>query len=85
MYLKTLIHEIGIRLHSTAHCTGIQCIRHACFNLEHALLRKHWTLQNIVTNIEDCEQLLDEHQFIIKQESVALVQPQSTNLNEERV
>lgn len=73
MYLKTLIHEIGIKLHSTAHCTGIQCIRHACFTTEHALLRKHWTLQNIVTNMEECERLLDEHNYITNQVSAALV------------
>lgn len=73
MYLKTLIHEIGIKMKSTAHCTGLQCIRHACFTLDHALLRKHWTLQHILTNIETCSRLLDEHSYICKQESAALV------------
>lgn len=78
MYLKLLIHEIGMKLHSTAHCTGIQCIRHACFNVDHALLRKHWTLQNILTNLEECQELLEMHKYITKQESVELVPPLST-------
>lgn len=79
MYLKLLIHEIGIKLHSTAHCTGIQCIRHACFNIDHALLRKHWTLQNVVTNLEECMQMLEAHKYITKQEHSELVPPQPTD------
>lgn len=68
-----MIHEIGMKMRSTAHCIGVQCIRHSCFTLDHALLRKHWTLQHILTNIEDCSRLLDQHSYIRKQESVALV------------
>lgn len=73
MYLKTLIHEIGVKMRSTAHCTGIQCIRHSCFTLDNALLRKHWTMQHILTNIEDCWQLINENGFIKKQESASLL------------
>lgn len=73
MYFKALIHEIGVKMRSTAHCTGLQCIRHSCFTLDHALLRKHWTLQHILTNIEDNARLLEENSHIQKQESAALV------------
>ncbi|XP_018574955.1 mitochondrial mRNA pseudouridine synthase Trub2 [Anoplophora glabripennis] len=71
-YLKSLIHEIGWKLHSTAYCTAIKCIRHSCFTLDHALLMKHWDLQNIVTNIEQCNNILSENEHLLKQESVAL-------------
>lgn len=67
-----MIHEIGLKLHSTAHCTAIKCIRHSCFTMDHALLMKHWDLQNIVANIEECDRVLDENKHLLKQESVAL-------------
>lgn len=72
MYLKTLIQEIGMRLNSTAHCTGIQCIRHSYFNLDHALLQKHWTLQNIISNLEECNAIIEEHKDLTAQENIAL-------------
>ncbi|XP_044757228.1 mitochondrial mRNA pseudouridine synthase Trub2 [Coccinella septempunctata] len=75
-YLMHLIHEVGMKLHSSAHCTGIQCIRHGCFTLDDALLRKHWTLQEIVSNVEHCNRLLEENKFIVKQENAALQQIQ---------
>ena len=71
-YLKSLIHEIGAKLRSTAHCTGIQCIRHSYFTLENALLRKHWTLQHIITNMEECIAIIDEHENLVKQKKAAL-------------
>lgn len=71
-YLKALIHEIGIRMNSSAHCISIQCIRHSYFTVEHALLHRHWNLQNIITNIEDCTKILSEHEYITRQKSIAL-------------
>jgi hypothetical protein len=71
-YLRCLIHEIGVKLHSTAHCTGIQCIRHSYFTLDNALLRKHWTLQHIVTNMEECIRIMDQHENILKQKTALL-------------
>ncbi|CAG9772958.1 unnamed protein product [Ceutorhynchus assimilis] len=61
-YLMHLINEIGLKLHSTAHCTGIQCIRHSRFTIENALLMKHWTLPNILENMEKCEEVLKNNQ-----------------------
>lgn len=72
-YLTHLIHEIGIKLHSTAHCTGIQCIRHSRFTLEHALLMKHWDLQHILENMGMCNQILVETGANLPQESARLV------------
>ncbi|KAK9874870.1 hypothetical protein WA026_005684 [Henosepilachna vigintioctopunctata] len=72
MYLKSIIHEIGMKLHSSAHCTGLQCIRHSCFSLDDALLRKHWTLQDIVTNMERCNKIIKENKMDKKQEYASL-------------
>jgi len=72
-YLMHLVHEIGVRLHSTAHCTGIQCIRHSRFTLEHALLIKHWDLDYILENMEMCNMILEESGANKPQQSAKLV------------
>jgi tRNA U55 pseudouridine synthase TruB len=59
-YLTTLVHDLGMQLHSVATCTGLQCIRYDCFTLEHALLRKHWTLQFLMDNMAESRRLLRE-------------------------
>ncbi|XP_072394654.1 pseudouridylate synthase TRUB2, mitochondrial [Diabrotica undecimpunctata] len=71
-YLINLVHEIGTQLHSTAHTTALKCIRHCCFNLDHALLQKHWTLENIVNNMEMCNGLLSQNEKILRQNNIAL-------------
>lgn len=63
-----------MKLHSTAHCVSIKCIRHSCFTLEHALLEKHWTLENIVANMGLCAELLNQNPHLLDQDSVALRQ-----------
>ncbi|KAB0802496.1 hypothetical protein PPYR_04682 [Photinus pyralis] len=72
MYLKALIHEIGLKLHSTAHCTGIQCIRHSYFNLDHALLQKHWTLQHIFDNLEECGNIISQHENMTNNNTIVI-------------
>jgi len=57
-YLKTLIHEFGIRLRSTATCTKIRCIKYGPFNLDHALLKKHWDVENTIANLYTSAQVL---------------------------
>ncbi|XP_060526432.1 pseudouridylate synthase TRUB2, mitochondrial isoform X2 [Cylas formicarius] len=72
-YLTGLVHEIGLKMHSTAHCTGIQCIRHSRFTLEDALLMKHWTLQAVIDNIQRNNKILKEFGGVLKQQSASLV------------
>ncbi|KAL1506158.1 hypothetical protein ABEB36_005571 [Hypothenemus hampei] len=72
-YLTHIIHEIGQKLHSTAHCTGIQCIRHSRFTLEHALLMKHWTLTNLLKNMDVCSKILVESGENLPRKSSRLV------------
>lgn len=71
MYLKSLIHDIGMQMKSTAHCISIQCIRHSYFGIEDALLSKHWTLQYILKNMEMCNKRIQE-KSLKKQQNVAL-------------
>ncbi|CAH1403043.1 unnamed protein product [Nezara viridula] len=60
-YLKALVHSIGTRLQSYATCTGLQCIRHSYFSLEHALLKKHWNLEEVIRNIQNNKKLMEKN------------------------
>lgn len=55
-----LIHDIGMKMNSTAHCIGVQCIRAGRYQLDDALLSKHWTLQHIINNIAHCKKIYEE-------------------------
>lgn len=57
-YLLQLVHEIGLHLHSCAICHRVRLVRYGLFNTDLALLRKHWTLENILRNIQDCQPLV---------------------------
>lgn len=72
MYLKNLIHELGIQLHSVATCTQIQCYRYALFDLNLALLKKHWELTNICNNIEQCNTIINENSHLLEQDNSIL-------------
>ncbi|KAI4459447.1 pseudouridine synthase-related [Holotrichia oblita] len=72
MYLKSLIHDIGMKMNSSAHCISLQCIRHSYFTLDHALLHRQWNLQNILKNMEQCAKIIAEHEHIVFQKNAAL-------------
>lgn len=71
-YLWTLVHDIGVQLRSTAHCVGVNCIRQGKFDLELALLRKHWSLEHIADNMNQCSKLLEENEHLLQPESAVL-------------
>lgn len=58
MYLAQMIHDLGLYLKSCAVCVQLRKIRHGHFTLDHALLRKHWTLEHILNNIQFCKNLV---------------------------
>ncbi|KAM3956595.1 pseudouridylate synthase TRUB2, mitochondrial [Aphomia sociella] len=71
-YLWTIIHDLGIQLKTVAHCTGVQCIRHGKFDVDLALLRKHWQLQHIMNNMNRCHQVIEEHGELLTPQSATL-------------
>ncbi|XP_076276836.1 pseudouridylate synthase TRUB2, mitochondrial [Lasioglossum baleicum] len=73
MYLKTLIQDVGMKLQSTATCTQILCLQDGLFTLEHALLKKHWTLESILGNMSMCQKILMSNKNLLHQESPVLV------------
>ncbi|XP_046740601.1 mitochondrial mRNA pseudouridine synthase Trub2 [Diprion similis] len=76
MYLKTLVHELGIQLHSAATCTQIQCFRYGLFTTELALLKKHWDIQSVLDNMEKSQAILDNNKYLVKQDSPTLLEQQ---------
>ncbi|KAL6440952.1 hypothetical protein ACFW04_003383 [Cataglyphis niger] len=81
MYLKTLVHDLGIQLHSVATCTQILCFRYALFNLDLALLQKHWELQNILHNMEQCHDILNQNRYLFKQTNPILTTIENKIIN----
>ncbi|OTF78264.1 tRNA pseudouridine synthase-like protein [Euroglyphus maynei] len=59
-FLAELVNEIGIALKSCARCTGIRLIQYGPFTVEHSLLQKHWTLENLIENIHECQGILKQ-------------------------
>lgn len=59
-FLAELVHDIGIDLKSTAVCSQLRRTQFGPFLLQHALLRKHWTLENILNNLTLCQVILKE-------------------------
>ncbi|XP_071096338.1 pseudouridylate synthase TRUB2, mitochondrial-like [Haliotis cracherodii] len=57
-YLMNFIGDVGLSLKSTAVCTHIRRVRYGHFELQHALLRKQWTAEHILDNIQSCSSLL---------------------------
>ncbi|XP_031849480.1 pseudouridylate synthase TRUB2, mitochondrial [Nomia melanderi] len=77
MYLKTIIHDIGMQLQSTATCTNILCIQDGLFTLQDALLKKHWNLTNILNSIRFCRRILINNEHLWNQESPTLIEHKS--------
>lgn len=72
MYLKTIIHELGMQLRSNATCTQIICIQDGLFNIQQALLSKYWNIKEIMQNIQMCKKIIDENDHILYHENAAL-------------
>ncbi|CAL1288058.1 unnamed protein product [Larinioides sclopetarius] len=64
MFLAELIHQIGIYMKSLAVCVQIRRTQFGYFGLDHALLRKHWTLEHILNNITLCKRILGENCYV---------------------
>ncbi|GFX16721.1 mitochondrial mRNA pseudouridine synthase Trub2 [Trichonephila clavipes] len=63
-YLAELVHQIGVYLKSSAVCVQLRRTQFGYFTLEHALLRKHWTLEHILNNITLCKQILGKDSYV---------------------
>lgn len=74
-YLCQLVQEIGLQLHTVAHCTAIRCIRHGHFDVENSLLRNSWNLQDVLTNLERNRKLIAQYPNMLRQRDIRLTAP----------
>ncbi|XP_073956506.1 pseudouridylate synthase TRUB2, mitochondrial [Choristoneura fumiferana] len=65
-YFWALVHDLGVQLKTTAHCTAVQCLRQGRFDVNLALLRKHWQLEHIVDNMNACRIIMEEFEGVLK-------------------
>jgi tRNA U55 pseudouridine synthase TruB len=80
-YLATLIHELGLKLNTVAACSKIHCVKYGPFELNRALLVKHWTLDNIIANLRENASILKEFQLNIR-DPIVRTQHQATENTE---
>jgi len=81
VFFADIVQRLGFSLKSTACILKLRCVRYGMFQLENALLAKHWTLEHIADNISECYRLMD-HDKIITTTS-ALVKPEELSSRSE--
>ncbi|KAH9499013.1 Mitochondrial mRNA pseudouridine synthase Trub2 [Bulinus truncatus] len=64
-FFREFIHNLAIKLKTTAVCTGIRRLRYGTFDLSRALLRQHWHLDSIIDNIMSNNDLLTPEKLFI--------------------
>ncbi|XP_015126934.1 mitochondrial mRNA pseudouridine synthase Trub2 [Diachasma alloeum] len=72
LFLKSLVHNMGMHLRSTATCSQIQCFQYGVFGIEDGLLKREWDLENIAKNMHACRKILGKHKYLFKQEDPIL-------------
>ncbi|XP_070532133.1 pseudouridylate synthase TRUB2, mitochondrial-like [Ptychodera flava] len=63
-FLRKMAHEIGLEMKSAAVATQVRRISQGPFNLEHALLKKHWKLDYISEAIQICKPLVKKKKVL---------------------
>lgn len=76
-YLQCLVHELAIKLKTTAVCTAIRRLRYGYFDLQRALVHQQWHLDQIIDNIESNMDLLTPDRIFVgtQAEKVKLIPP----------
>jgi len=80
-FLAELVHQIGIYLKSLAVCTGLRRTQFGHLSVEAALLRKHWTLEHILSNITLCKEILKRDDFVPSSPQLEIVKPSKLKEN----
>lgn len=57
-YILRFICEIGLKLRTVSHCTGLRIIRCGPFTVKDSLLLEECNVENVESNIHHCKPLL---------------------------
>ncbi|CAG5127689.1 unnamed protein product [Candidula unifasciata] len=76
-YLRCLVHELALKLKTTAVCSGIRRLRYGFFDTQRALISRQWHLDHIVDNIDSNMDLLTPDRMFVgtQAEKVELLPP----------
>ncbi|CAG0923083.1 unnamed protein product [Notodromas monacha] len=62
-----LVHEMALDLKTVAHTCAVRRFRYGPFDLKHALLKKHWSVEYVLENINELSEIVDRDDFIPEQ------------------
>lgn len=96
-FLRKMVHEVGLELHTNAFCTRVRRTRDGPFKMEDALTHHHWTAEDIIPAIANFRRITrkirknDIYRQVVKQSgSTTLTQEpagsnthQSASVNQE--
>lgn len=74
-YLQSLIHDLGMKLKSTAHCSFLQCTQYGLFNIKDSILIKNWNLENILHNMTMNHEIFEKNKSTFLHSSPLLINP----------
>ncbi|XP_041481696.1 mitochondrial mRNA pseudouridine synthase Trub2-like [Lytechinus variegatus] len=63
-YLRKVVHDIGQELKSSAIATQVRRTHDGPFNIDNALLKKHWKLNHIAEAIKECRRLVRPSELV---------------------
>ncbi|VDK87044.1 unnamed protein product [Onchocerca ochengi] len=69
-FLQDFINEIALSLNSVASCRQLLRIRLGPFDCSHSLLDKHFTLKNILRNMQLCQKIIEHDEKTLDKEIV---------------
>ncbi|XP_057324761.1 pseudouridylate synthase TRUB2, mitochondrial [Microplitis mediator] len=64
MFLKGLVHNLGLLVRSNATCTQIQCYKYGIFTAGLGLLKRDWSIENIMINLTKIRRLLSKNKYL---------------------
>ncbi|XP_034951142.1 mitochondrial mRNA pseudouridine synthase Trub2 [Chelonus insularis] len=72
--LKQLVQNLGLAVRTNATCSLLQCFQIGIFNIEHALLKRNWSVQPIIDNMYMIKKIMQERKELFMPEDPILKQ-----------
>ncbi|KAH0564380.1 mitochondrial mRNA pseudouridine synthase Trub2 [Cotesia glomerata] len=64
MFLKTLVHNLGLMSRTNATCSQIQCYQFGIFTTNLGLLKRDWSIENIMRNLLIIRRILSKNKYL---------------------
>ncbi|RWS23452.1 putative tRNA pseudouridine synthase 2-like protein [Leptotrombidium deliense] len=63
-FIASLVNDIGLKCKTNAVLHSVRCTRYGSFTVDHCLLEKHCTVENVIENLQLCKPLVSEDKLI---------------------